>query len=178
MKKPSRIIQGAMLISLSAIAPLFLVTEVKAGVVERMIVLEDLALIEALIYIGNTGGVGSDATHPSALYRLTDAKLKNDNGLVGAMDELEIELSGLRQSVFNLIPEDNDFQILQDESQAGYGVTFTDRLDILINRMIQIRVLLNSCGINNSRLEYVIAVTESLLSNLIEIRVYFGSNLS
>lgn len=165
------------LISLLAIEALFPVTKVKAGELERQIALEDLSLIETRVYIGNNGSIGmfgntymEESAHPSILYRLGDAKAKNDNSLIGSTDELINELSILQQSTGDLSANDNDYQILQD------NYAFADRVDILIGKMYHVLDLLDYCAINNpEQRDEVISKCGLVIDNLLELLDKFPS---
>ena len=117
---------------LSIIPAFSFVSNVNAGLVERQNVLEALSLAEIRVYTGNQGTIGmADAAHPSILYRLTDAKINNDNSLIGSTDELLNELTILEQCMDWLLAEDDDFNIIQQESLAATGYKFAERVAIL-----------------------------------------------
>ena len=137
--------------------------------------LEALSLAEIRVYTGNQGTIGmADAAHPSILYRLTDAKINNDNSLIGSTDELLNELAILEQSMDSMVAEDDDFNIIQEDSLTATGYKFTERVAILNEKMREIEALIPECGINNvEKQEMAISICADVIVNLEEINSLF-----
>ena len=142
-----------------------------AGLVERQNALEALSYAEVLVYTGNKGSIGmEDAAHPSILYRLTDAKINNDNSLIGSTDELLNELVILEQSMDSLVAEDDDFNIIQEDSLTATGYKFTERVAILNEKMCKIHARIPECGITNvEKHEIALSICADVIVNLEEI---------
>jgi hypothetical protein len=105
------------LLGVSLLLVSFPMSPVLAGVVERSDALEALGDAEITAYVGNNGYVGMEnAGHPSILFRLLDAKPKNDNSLTGKTYELITEIDILQQGIVLLAENDNDFELIQSES--------------------------------------------------------------
>jgi hypothetical protein len=147
------------------------VTNVNAGVTERQAALEGLTLTETRVYTGNEGNIEIEfAAHPSILYRLLDAKLKNDNSLIGSTDELMNELSILELYTNSLSEVDDDYSLIQTESLELTGFSFTERVDILIDKMDQVKALIPESGINNDdKVQSLIVICDEVIENLDDI---------
>lgn len=156
------------LFPLVVVAALFVATgPVSAGILEQETALAELADVEAVVYIGNTGSIGGDPAHPSILFRLLDAKAKNDNSLIGSTDTLIEELTQVSQGISALSAADNDFQAAQDLSVARTGYALTDRLVLLKDSMEAAMVELPSAGINNdTQKQQAIARTNQAIADI------------
>lgn len=123
---------------------------VMGGEVERTAVLESLENIESLIYLGNSGSIGmGGAAHPSILSTLLDAKAKNDNSLIGNTNVFLIELATFGQVIDSLNPEVDDLSLINIESEAITGLSFIERMQIVLSKLGEVDLLLAEAGINN-----------------------------
>ena len=158
----------------AAVLALAAVATVMAGEAERTAALQGLGTSEVTAYVGNTGTVGMDgataderATHPSILFRLLGAKKKNDNSLIGSVDELLADLAGLAVSIDNLKDADDDFNLINSESDATTGFTFLERLEVLKQKMEEVATLVPDSGINNdAQKQAVIAKVDEIITSL------------
>jgi len=160
-----------LLLAASTIPALLPMIHVEAGLVERQNALEALTFAETRVYLGNQGTIGMEgAAHPSILYRLIDAKVNNDNSLLGSTDELVNELSLLQQCMDLLVAGDDDYNLIQSESETLTGYKFNERVAILKDKMVQVGALAPECGINNvEKLQLVISISEDVIFNLEDI---------
>jgi Leucine-rich repeat (LRR) protein len=93
---------------------------------------------------------------PSILYLLVDPKPNNDNAVLGLMSELAIELETLDGTIALLDPEE-EFELLESESEMITGYAFSERLEFLSSRLAQAKELLQDSGIANpDRLAYTV----------------------
>jgi len=109
------------------------------GQVERDSALALLADAEHRIYIGDDGDVlmiSPPSGKMSIHFRLTDAKKKNDNGLIGQIVEaLPEELASLNVSIDGLKMADDDFNLIQSESETLTSFNVLERIDHILLRL-------------------------------------------
>lgn len=142
MRKPVAIAVSLVLVLITGATAM-------AGILEQEAALTELNDVEAVVYVGNAGSIGAAPAHPSILFRLLDAKAKNDNSLIGSTDTLIEELSQVSQGVAALNAADNDFQAVQQLSVTRTGYTLTERLEFVETNLEAILVELPGSGINN-----------------------------
>lgn len=135
-------------------------TTVMGGLVERHVALDRLADVEVIVYLGSSGSVGIGgalhAAHPSMLSRVLDAKSKNDNALIGSSDALIEGIAMLRQGIDGLVASDDDYALVDAESEAMTGFTFTERLEILREKLLVTRAEVPDSGINKATRKQVV----------------------
>jgi hypothetical protein len=145
--------------------------------------LELLFDIEVNVYVGNKGWIGmSGAAHPSMLFILEDGNKKNDNSLNGSSNKLINDLEELRVVLAEIYSE-GEYELLQQDSVNQTEFSFTERLDILNEKLHQVLDKLDDSGINNpkqleeirSRIEISVSVVTRMTRSFNPICADFAS---
>lgn len=156
------------------------------GLAEQNAALASLENAEKKAYVGNSGMplmgeaielptvnvsgvIDLVSTSPSILHRLLDARIKNDNSIIGASSLLSSEVTDMFTDIVAL--ESSDFNVIDN------NYLFLRRLKYLLVRTIDIRFYLDDSGLVDPQIQGVIARLDEIIVQLDANVVFFESML-